>query len=148
MPRLDRVLVSVDFSPASSEVLGTLGTLDLPAASLLLVHVVPDLPFAAAAYLKETQIRQLQRDLESQAERMLEDLAARELGDRYSWEVVIARGNPARCILKLARERRTNLIVLGNSDQSKEAGIRFGSTAEKVVASAPCPVLIVPVGGS
>ena len=148
MLRLDRVLVSVDFSPATSEVLATVGMLDLAGGStVLLVHVVPDLISASATYVKDPQIRQVQRNLEARAAQMLEELAAGNVKPGCSWEAVVGRGDAARCILKLARERRTNLIVLGNSDQSKEAGIRFGSTAEKVVRSAPCPVLIVPVGG-
>jgi nucleotide-binding universal stress UspA family protein len=148
MLRLDRVLVSVDFSPASPEVLATLGMLELAGGStVLLVHVVPDLISASVAYVKDPQIRQVQRDVEARAAQMLEELAASSLNPGCSWEAVVGRGDAASCILKLARERRTNLIVLGNSDQSKEAGIRFGSTAEKVVRSAPCPVLIVPVGG-
>ena len=148
MLRLDRVLVSVDFSPASPEVLATVGVLNLSGGStVLLVHVVPDLVSAAAAYVKDPQIRQVQRNLEARAGQMLEELAAANLKAGCSWEAVVGRGDAARCILKLARESRTNLIVLGNSDQKKEAGIRFGSTAEKVVRSAPCPVLIVPVGG-
>jgi len=109
--------------------------------------VVPDLPSSVSAYLKEAQVRQVQKSVEEKATKMLEELAAKNLKPGFSWEVLIGRGHPARCILKLARERRTNLIVLGSSDQSKEAGFRFGSMAEKVAQKAPCPVLIVPVGG-
>ena len=61
-------------------------------------------------------------------------------------EPVIAWGRPFEEILKKAVEISATLIVLGTAGHSADLEkVLFGSTAEKVLRSAPCPVLCVPV---
>jgi nucleotide-binding universal stress UspA family protein len=61
-------------------------------------------------------------------------------------EPVIAWGRPFEEILKRAAEVSAVLIVLGTAGHSADLEkVLFGSTAEKVLRSAPCPVLCVPL---
>ena len=61
-------------------------------------------------------------------------------------EPLIAWGRPFEEILKTAAEVPATLIVLGTAGHSADIEkVLFGSTAEKVLRSAPCPVLCVPV---
>jgi nucleotide-binding universal stress UspA family protein len=50
-------------------------------------------------------------------------------------------------IIKTARERKTDLIVIGTHGRTGIDHMLFGSTAEKVVRKAPCPVLTVRMTG-
>ena len=52
-------------------------------------------------------------------------------------------GNPAETIIKVARSRNTDLIIMGARGLGKLSGLLLGSTSQKVLALAPCPVLIV-----
>jgi nucleotide-binding universal stress UspA family protein len=52
-------------------------------------------------------------------------------------------GNPAETILEVARSRNSDLIIMGARGMGKLAGLLLGSTSQKVVSLAPCPVLIV-----
>ncbi len=52
-------------------------------------------------------------------------------------------GNPAETILNVARSRNSDLIILGARGLGKLSGLLLGSTSQKVLALAPCPVLIV-----
>jgi nucleotide-binding universal stress UspA family protein len=61
----------------------------------------------------------------------------------FEVEVVIERGNPAEVVIELAGKRDVDIIVMGTRGHSKFRKFLLGSTAERVVEHAPCPVLTV-----
>jgi universal stress protein A len=65
---------------------------------------------------------------------------------RGTWEVEIAVGRPADTIVRLARERHADLIVMATHGRTGLEHVVMGSVAEKVVRLAPCPVLTVKGG--
>jgi nucleotide-binding universal stress UspA family protein len=52
-------------------------------------------------------------------------------------------GDAAESILEVARTQESDVIVMGSRGLGRLAGMLVGSTSQKVVAHAPCPVLIV-----
>jgi nucleotide-binding universal stress UspA family protein len=52
-------------------------------------------------------------------------------------------GDPAEVIIEVAQTNNSNIIVMGSRGLGKLAGLLLGSTSQKVVSHAPCPVLIV-----
>ena len=65
---------------------------------------------------------------------------------RETWEVAVAVGRPAETIVRLARERNADLIVMATHGRTGLEHVVMGSVAEKVVRLAPCPVLTVKGG--
>ena len=55
----------------------------------------------------------------------------------------LLEGDPAEVIIEVAQTRASNVIVMGSRGLGKLAGLLLGSTGQKVVSHAPCPVLIV-----
>lgn len=55
----------------------------------------------------------------------------------------LIEGDPAAAIIEVASTRKSDLIVMGSRGLGRLAGLVLGSTSQKVVAHAPCPVLIV-----
>lgn len=53
-------------------------------------------------------------------------------------------GNPAACIVEVARKWPADLIVMGSHGRGGVQRMLLGSVAEEVMRHAPCPVLIVP----
>lgn len=66
----------------------------------------------------------------------------KKLGPQARLRVV--RGDPVRSLLRLARERKYDLLVMGSHRRAGLARVLLGSVAEAVVRDAPCPVLVVP----
>jgi nucleotide-binding universal stress UspA family protein len=58
-------------------------------------------------------------------------------------ETVMSSGTPYREILRLADEKKSDLIVIGIQGRSAADLMFFGSTANHVVRQATCPVLTV-----
>lgn len=52
-------------------------------------------------------------------------------------------GSEAEVIINTAKTRGSDVIVMGSRGRGRLAGLLLGSTSQKVVAHAPCPVLIV-----
>lgn len=63
---------------------------------------------------------------------------------------ILREGEPFTEIMKAARAEKVDLIVIGTygGHTGEVEKIFFGSTAEKVVRAAPCPVLCVPLSSS
>jgi glycine betaine transporter len=57
--------------------------------------------------------------------------------------VLWAEGAPAVEIVRVARERQIDLIVVGSHGRGVLARAIVGSIADKVVRTAHCPVLVV-----
>jgi nucleotide-binding universal stress UspA family protein len=55
----------------------------------------------------------------------------------------ILEGDPASAIIEVAKVRNSDLIVMGSRGLGRLAGLLLGSTCQKVVSHATCPVLIV-----
>lgn len=55
----------------------------------------------------------------------------------------LVRGDPATEIVRLANDNKADLIVMGSHGRSGLSRLLLGSVAEKVLRTAPCPVLTV-----
>jgi nucleotide-binding universal stress UspA family protein len=56
---------------------------------------------------------------------------------------IIVVGTPAEVIVRAARTRHAELIVMGTHGRSGLSRFLLGSVASRVVATSPCPVLTV-----
>jgi nucleotide-binding universal stress UspA family protein len=72
------------------------------------------------------------------------EAAVKEVGDLpCEIHTELVEGSAAQAIIEVANTRSTNLIVMGSRGLGTLAGLLLGSTSQKVVAHAPCPVLII-----
>jgi len=55
----------------------------------------------------------------------------------------LIEGDAAEAIIEVANTRHSEVIVMGSRGLGSLAGLILGSTSQKVVSHAPCPVLIV-----
>lgn len=79
------------------------------------------------------------------AEEMLKQLGKRFDDDGIENEThLLIRGlEPGDDIVRFAREKGVDMIVIGVENRSKVGKLIFGSTAQVVILEAPCPVLTV-----
>jgi universal stress protein E len=131
--RISRVLAAVDFSkPARSAFEYALALSQHHGAELVVVQAVPpDQGFGWHARDR----RALTAILRQKAEQSNVDFADR-----------VQSGDPAEIILLHARSLRPDVIVLGTHLRRGIDRLRVGSVAERVVAKATAPVLLVPRG--
>jgi nucleotide-binding universal stress UspA family protein len=142
-----RILVAVDFSPASEEAWAHARRLAAQSdGELVLVHVVPEAPRFVGGPLSRARLAEVQAALRRWAEERLEQYveAARAEGRRV--RVAVRVGVPYEEIVALARDERADLLVIGTRGRTGAPRALLGSVAERVVRLAPCPVLSVRAG--
>jgi len=147
-----KILVPVDFSPCSKEAFRV--ALEMARAfqsEVLLLHVIDT---GAIDTFNRLGLLAVPSDATKQRRRLRHHarLKTRQLLESHSIsgitiERIVAEGAPFVEIAKLARQERVDLIVLGSYGGRSESmdKIFFGATAEKVVRTAGCAVLTVPV---
>ena len=135
---IHRIVVPVDFSDTSRKALQYAAATALEfGAEIWLVHVVqsyrviPDLPIAMIDVTTTT----------NSVAQHLEDWA-KTIGPIRS-ACAVRVGDPSAEITTFAKCNHADLIVMATSGRTGLAHLVIGSVAEKVVRTAPCPVLIV-----
>ena len=91
----------------------------------------------ALHHLEETILDRLKKE----GEEDLQELK-RELGE-IEVETAVRVGNPPVAVERYARENDIDLIVLATHGRTGLSHVLFGSKAERLVQSAPCPVLTI-----
>lgn len=114
-------------------------------ARVVCLHVVePVVPAVGYTGLAEPlPVADMADELQDSAARELPKLAACEEFAGLEVEEVIAHGEAAAEIVRIAKERGVGLIVIASHGRTGLKRMLFGSTAESVVRHAPCPVLVV-----
>src|SRR5687767_5329791 len=137
---IGRILVPVDLTPASAAQVriaaAIAAALTLP---LLLTSVVEPIRSPLAAKL---HLGSIDHERRTRAEDALAALATPVMS-KASVESLVAFGDPAEEIAKLARERQAGLIVIGLHG-SPILGPRMGSVTYRVLCLAPALVLALP----
>jgi universal stress protein A len=146
MQRINTILVPTDFSAASDRVLAYARDIaDAFGATLHLLHVF-DNPFAAGAFMDmytRAPGEYVER-IERQTLTRLETLLTPEQKAKYIPIFAARMGPPAQQILQYAEEHGAiDVIVLATGGHGRVARLILGSVADKIVRTAPCPVLTV-----
>ena len=140
--RISTILVPLDFSSASMQALKyTILLAEQFKAAIHLVHVQP-----VDSLTEISQAGHLMLDCVDAIALMQDRLAeVQEKHDVRFWpdNCHVVSGRPFDEIVKLAREIEADLIVLPTRGYSGLKHVLLGSTAERVVRHAPCPVLVL-----
>jgi nucleotide-binding universal stress UspA family protein len=143
MIELKTILVPTDFSECSEAAVKYGAALAQTfGATLHLLNVVQDpysLPWSADGFA--APVGDMLADWEAQAKGRLAESVP---GTAAANAVVTTRiGSPYTEIVRYAAQNRIDLIVLGTHGRGPLGHILLGSVAERVVRTAPCPVLTV-----
>ena len=145
MIRIKNVMVATDFSEPSEAALNygreLARTFD---ATLHVIHVADNVYMAYGGEAYSGVLPDLQREVEAAAAKQLEGLLDEE--DRTVLRakpvLVTSIAKPA-AIVDYAVEQAIDLIVMGTHGRGAIGHLLMGSVAERVVRTAPCPVLTV-----
>jgi nucleotide-binding universal stress UspA family protein len=146
MIALKKILVATDFSEPSEAALAygrelarTFG------AALTVLYVVDNI--VTRVYGTEGFVLgepDLQAELEASAHAQVDGLLSAEDRDVLrATGRVITSNEPAAAIVTCARDDGFDLLVMGTHGRGAMAHLLMGSVAERVVRTAPCPVLTV-----
>lgn len=135
------VLCAVDFSPGSADALRQAISLsEAFSAKLVVMHVVPTLDHIVEYGLMASRAADLTTGMLDAAEKRLKAFVADTPGHKEDLSLVACFGEASTTICAEAKNRDAGLIVLSTRGNTGLKHAILGSTAERVVRTAPCPV--------
>ncbi len=142
--KIEKILFPTDFSKGSDNAL--LYAIDLTKqynATLFIIHIIYDVIQTTGWDVPHLPLEQLDKDLTASSEQKLDEFAEETVRDLDKVEKRTITGVPYQEIVQFAEDEKIDLIVIGTHGRTGLDRVFFGSTAERVVRMAPCPVLSV-----
>jgi universal stress protein A len=145
--QIQRILVPIDFSEHSKNALKyAVPFAEKFKASIDLLYVVEPAIYPADFSFGQIGFPNVEEELRTRGSEELENLLSKEIAGKVTSRKIVRTGKPFYEINQYALEENISLIIIATHGHSGMEHILFGSTAEKVVRKAPCPVLVVRVG--
>lgn len=144
MKPFGKILTAIDFSENSEYAFDYALTLAKQFnAELTILHVINEPVDLRGFYVPHISFEQLEKEIEEGANKMMEKFCVSRMADFSNYQTTIVSGIPYEEIIRKAEEIGASLIVVGTHGRTGLDHIIFGSTAERVVRSASCPVLTI-----
>lgn len=141
-----KMSVCTDFSEASVPAVAAAGTIarafDIPATLLYVEHTE-----AWQQATEDVGDDDKLREIEAEIDRAMAELHRAHLPEPVKTQLVVSDHRPEG-IVEHAKKRGADLLVLATHGRSGLARLVIGSVTERVVRTAPCPVLVVRSGAS
>jgi len=146
MIKLTKIVCPTDFSPTSSAAVNYAGTLaDSFGAELVLLHAIPQMDYPLRSFGMSSSLGHIREELETRAQESLDKRVntLKESLPDINVRLVVKHGEPHDTTLECAKEESADMVVMGTHGHTGITHALLGSSAEKVVRLATCPVLTV-----
>jgi nucleotide-binding universal stress UspA family protein len=138
-----KIMVPLDFSEPSHQALHYARVFaEQFGATITLLHVVEPMLYPAELGYVPLAAEDLDQKRMADVKNRLSALAA-QMGDNVKVETVLRLGRSWREICDSAKAANTDLLIIATHGYTGIKHALMGSTAERVVRHAPCPVLTV-----
>jgi nucleotide-binding universal stress UspA family protein len=144
MNDIKTILVTTDFSETAKKAFGPAEMLARKfGARLVLVCVEPDrLPPIVVEYAS-TGLNDILAEQRERTKIRLSKTASDEFGPDLEIETLVGDGTPHIEIIRLAEQKKADLVVMATHGHGFISHAILGSTTERVVRRSPCPVFVV-----
>ena len=135
MKRIRRILHATDYSKASERALQeAVDFAKQNEAELLVVHVIqPPVPYVAGEDIGAAELYvKLEESTKQEAQRSMNKLVQRLERLKVKAKTLLLRGIPADQIVKAAKNRRADMIVIGTHGRTGLSKLFMGSVASRV----------------
>ena len=137
---IKKVLVPVDFSENSKKILEAAEDFSrMCQAQLHVVFVVQSFDDYSGFFVPHMPVAKFEEEMVQAAEQKMEKF----LVDHKNVQAKVLVGDVAEEIIRHSEESGMDLIFMGTHGYKGLEKVMFGSVAEKVVRSSPCPVLTI-----
>ena len=138
--RLNRILVPVDYSSNSEKAVRyACRFAEEFEATISVLYVAPYEPPLVAGGLVPVRTVSHRKEWKETLTRWGKQI----IPDEYRGDFLVREGNVSREICDTAKQMESDLVVISTHGETGFQHALLGSTAERVVQRAPCPVLVV-----
>ncbi len=145
MARIRTVMVASDFSSASrAAFVSAVELAKANRARLLVMHaltLVP--PMLGGEYMPPQAWERIETATRAEARKQIQALVAKAKRAGIRATALLMVGSPYEVIVRAARSKRVDVLVVGTHGRTGLPRFFLGSVAARVLATAHCPVLTV-----
>ena len=135
--RFRRIVVTTDFSEGTPDALAhAFSVAQENEAEITLLHVVHDIAADVSGKYRESILKGV--------EKQLQNLIPAEARNWCEVNTRVETGVPYRIILRTLEDEKVDLLVMNIHGKGMLDRALLGSTAERVVRAASCPVMLIP----
>lgn len=146
--RIKTILFPTDFSNGARAAMDSALSLAKDYdAKLVLLYVIQDISIAEWYIPSSISAADFTEEMKTSAGKEMEKWAVEAKAKVKDVDQMVVHGVPFVEIIRTAKEKNADLIVIGTHGRTGIDHMLFGSTAEKVVRKSPCPVLTVRIAG-
>ncbi len=145
MERFKNILVATDLEATSLGVVSYAAhLLPVEGGELGIVHVAPTVSLGDyAGFVPAHDLDDVDRDLLAHARMTLEEWVHRHVKTTARVNITVEQGVIYEVVCRVAEEMNADVLVVGSHGRDGLSRLVLGSTAEKLMRHAPCPVLVV-----
>ena len=144
MIQIKRILVPSDFSePARKALIYAVEFAKAYEAEIILCHVMEPPIYPVSISVGAVSVPPIGDEMRQHTKEQLELLRTAEIGSKIASRIAVAEGKPFLEIVQLARSEDVDMIIISTHGHTGLKHVLVGSTTEKIVRKAPCPVLCV-----
>ncbi len=139
------LVVAIDFSPVSNQVLKTARSLaEALGAKIVLVHANPPTFVTGEQIVDPAVIVQASQEAEKSANKRLAKEEKSLLARGIETEARMLTERAPDSVLRVAEETNADFIIMGSHGHTALYDLLVGSTTTAVLRKASCPVIVVP----
>jgi nucleotide-binding universal stress UspA family protein len=144
MKQVQKILFPIDFASHFESLVPWVSTFaEKFGASVYVLFVAQDLSNFSTFFVPHSNIQSFQEEAVGSARKRMATAVQEFFKDFPKLETRVEVGSPAEKILEMANKEKVDLIIMGAHGRKGLDRAIFGSVADKVVQSAPCPVVTI-----
>jgi nucleotide-binding universal stress UspA family protein len=144
MKQVQKILFPVDFASHFESLVPWVSTFaEKFGATVYVLFVTQDLSNFSTFFVPHGNIKSFQEEAVNSARKKMAGAAQEFFKGIPKLETRVEMGSPGEKIIELAKKEKIDMIIMGAHGRKGLDRAIFGSVADKVVASAPCPVLTI-----
>ena len=115
---------------------------EITGSKVFIVHVVPTPYVRQYALMSDGDPADVLRHYRENGEKLLKGYQEAAKDYQVQCELILDEGLPADRLVKVSKEKEVDIVVMGSRGASgKRAGM--GSSVERVILGAECPIIVV-----
>jgi nucleotide-binding universal stress UspA family protein len=144
MKQVQKILFPIDFASHFESLVPWVSTFaEKFGATVYVLFVTQDLSNFSTFFVPHGNIQSFQEEAVNSARKKMA-AAVQEFFKAFpKLETRVEVGSPAEKVVELAKKEKIDMIIMGAHGRKGLDRAIFGSVADKVVQSAPCPVLTI-----
>jgi nucleotide-binding universal stress UspA family protein len=144
MKEFKRILFPVDLSESSAKIVPYIQTVAKKFGSEIhILFVARILDYFTGIYVPAPSITTMEKDIIDGAEKRLYEFMDEHFSAFPNTKTAVVAGDASEEIIKYIEDRHIDLVIMGTHGRKGLDKVIFGSVAERVVKTAPVPVMVV-----